>query len=98
MCAGKRVEFDYELVRMWKEPVDPFLRGGLGPGAEIGLPLLRRVPSSEAPAMVERLVGAWLDGRQNGETIQQFFHRKEDAELAAIAGWEIRERREREAA
>jgi sulfite reductase beta subunit-like hemoprotein len=77
---------------------DIILRGGLGPGAEIGLPLLRRVPSSETPAMVERLVGAWVEGRQEGETIQQFFHRKEDAELAAIAGWEIRERREREPA
>lgn len=75
---------------------DIILRGSLGPEAEIGLPLLRRVPSSEAPAMVERLVGAWVDGRKDGETIQQFFHRKEDAELAAIAGWEIRERRERE--
>jgi ferredoxin-nitrite reductase len=75
---------------------DIILRGGLGPEAEIGLPLLRRVPTGEAPAMVERLVGAWLDGRQDGETIGQFFHRKQDADLAAIAGWEIRERRERE--
>jgi len=75
---------------------DIILRGGLGPEAEIGLPLLRRVPSSETPAMVERLFGAWLDGRQNGETIQQFFHRKPDADLATIDGWEIRERRERE--
>jgi sulfite reductase (ferredoxin) len=77
---------------------DIILRGSLGPDAEIGLPLLRRVPSSETPAMVERLVGAWVEGRQEGETIQQFFHRKEDPELAAIAGWEIRERREREPA
>jgi sulfite reductase (ferredoxin) len=77
---------------------DLILRGSLGPEAEIGLPLLRRVPGSEAPAMVERLVGAWLAGRQDGETIQQFFHRKEDSELAEIAGWEIRARREREAA
>jgi sulfite reductase beta subunit-like hemoprotein len=77
---------------------DIILRGSLGPEAEIGLPLLRRVPSAETPAMVERLVGAWLDGRQDGETIQQFFQRKEDAELAEVAGWEIRERREREVA
>ena len=46
--------------------------------------------------MMERLVGAWLEGRREGETIGQFFHRTEDAGLAAIAGWEIRERRERE--
>jgi hypothetical protein len=30
VCGGKRVEFDYDLVRMWKEPVEPFLHGGLG--------------------------------------------------------------------
>jgi ferredoxin-nitrite reductase len=77
---------------------DIILRGALGPEAEIGAPLLRRVPTTEAPAMVERLVGAWLEGRREGETIQQFFQRKEDADLAAIAGWEIREKREREAA
>jgi ferredoxin-nitrite reductase len=75
---------------------DIILRGALGPEAEIGMPLLRRVPTTDAPAMVERLVGAWVEGRRDGETIQQFFQRQEDADLAAIAGWEIREKRERE--
>jgi len=75
---------------------DIILRGGLGSEAAIGLPLLRRVPTAAVPAMMERLVGAWLEGRREGETIGQFFHRTEDAGLAAIAVWEIRERRERE--
>src|SRR5207249_4454715 len=26
----KRVEFHYDVVRMWKEPVESFLHGGLG--------------------------------------------------------------------
>jgi hypothetical protein len=29
-CGGKQVEFEYDVVRMWKEPVEPFLHGGLG--------------------------------------------------------------------
>jgi len=38
---------------------------------------------------VERLVGAWLEGRQEGETIQQFFHRHEDAALVAMGAGEV---------
>jgi len=30
VCGGKRVEFEYDVVRMWNEPVEPFLNGGLG--------------------------------------------------------------------
>ena len=37
---------------------DLFLRGGLGRDAAIGRPLLRRVPCTEAPSMVERLFRA----------------------------------------
>lgn len=29
-CGGKRVEFEYDVVRMWQEPLVPFLHGGLG--------------------------------------------------------------------
>src|SRR5439155_239313 len=68
---------------------DLILRGGLGQGAQIGLPLLRRIPTGQVPDAVERLVGAWLDGRQEGETIQQFFHRHEDAALVAMGAGEV---------
>ncbi len=30
VAGGKRVEFEYDLVRMWQRPVEPFLGGGLG--------------------------------------------------------------------
>ena len=30
ICGGKRVEFEYDVVRMWQEPVQAFLHGGLG--------------------------------------------------------------------
>jgi ferredoxin-nitrite reductase len=63
---------------------DVFLRGGLARGAAIGRPLLRRVPSGEVARVVERLVGAWLGRRREGEPIQQFFTRLTDEELSGI--------------
>jgi ferredoxin-nitrite reductase len=68
---------------------DLILRGGLGPEAQIGQPLLRRIPTGQVPAAMERLVGAWLDGRSEGETIQQFFQRHEDAALVAMGAGEV---------
>jgi len=67
------------------EAYEVYLRGGLGAHAEIGRPLVRRVPSAEAPAYVERLVAAYLAERLDGETFQAFTHRKSDEELVAIA-------------
>jgi len=66
------------------EAYEIYLRGGLGEHAEIGRPLLRRVPSEEAPAYVERLVAAYLAQREQGETFQSFAKRKTDEELVAI--------------
>jgi sulfite reductase (ferredoxin) len=66
------------------EAYEIYLRGGLGEHAEIGRPLLRRVPSEEAPGYVERLVGAYLEQRQSGESFQSFAQRKTDEELVAI--------------
>jgi sulfite reductase beta subunit-like hemoprotein/molybdopterin converting factor small subunit len=39
------------------------LRGRLGRGAAIGVPLLRRIPEAEITEVVCRLVGAWLEER-----------------------------------
>jgi ferredoxin-nitrite reductase len=66
------------------EAYEVYLRGGLGENAEIGRPLLRRVPSEEAPAYVERLVEAYLSERLDGESFQAFAHRKTDEELITI--------------
>jgi ferredoxin-nitrite reductase len=66
------------------EAYEIYLRGGLGENAEIGRPLLRRVPTAEAPAYVERLVGAYLAERQEGESFQSFAKRKTDEELISI--------------
>ncbi len=72
--AGERVEA-FEI----------YLRGGLGPNAAIGRPILHRVPADEIHLYVERLIRAYLAGRQNGESIQAFFNCHSDEELIAIA-------------
>jgi sulfite reductase beta subunit-like hemoprotein len=71
--AGERIQ-GYDL----------FLRGGLGRDAAIGRPVLKRVPGTEVHFVVERLFRAYLEGRQDGERIQQFFTRQNDEELLAI--------------
>jgi sulfite reductase beta subunit-like hemoprotein len=68
------------------EAYEIYLRGGLGEHAEIGRPLLRRVGAEDAPLVVERLVGAYLAERTQGETFQAYAHRKTDEELIAIGG------------
>jgi sulfite reductase beta subunit-like hemoprotein len=65
---------------------DLFLRGGLGRSAAIGRPVLRRVPGDVVHVAIERLCRAWLDGREPGESIQQFFTRNSDEQLIDIAG------------
>ena len=67
------------------EAYEIYLRGGLGVNAAIGRPILRRVPAQEAADYVERLVGAYLAERQDGESFQTFAQRKSDEELVAVA-------------
>jgi ferredoxin-nitrite reductase len=64
---------------------DLFLRGGLGAGAAIGRPVLRRVPGDEVHRVIERLFRAYLAARRDGEPIRSWFARTADEELAAIA-------------
>jgi sulfite reductase beta subunit-like hemoprotein len=68
---------------------DLFLRGGLARDAAIGRPVLKRVPGTEVHLVIERLFRAWLDGRQEGESIQQFFLRHDDEQLVAWGGVSI---------
>ncbi|HWM90456.1 MAG TPA: nitrite/sulfite reductase [Thermoanaerobaculia bacterium] len=71
---------------------DLFLRGGLARHAAIGRPVLKRVPATEVHIVMERLVGAWVRGRNQDEPINQFFARQTDEELTAIGlGQSVRE-------
>jgi sulfite reductase beta subunit-like hemoprotein len=84
-----------------RQAYDIFLRGGLGPGAAIGRPLFRRVPTDELDSAVEGLISGWLDDRVEGESFSEFTRRLDDDELGVLAGLEparARVREEREAA
>ena len=67
---------------------DVFLRGGLGPDAQIGRPLFRRVLTEDLDRAVEGLVGGWIGGRGPQETFTAFSRRLTDDELGALAGLE----------
>jgi sulfite reductase beta subunit-like hemoprotein len=67
------------------EAYDIFLRGGQGAEANIGRPVIRRVPKTVVTGYVERLVRAYLAERQPGESYRAFFERKSDEELVALA-------------
>jgi ferredoxin-nitrite reductase len=65
---------------------DIFVRGALGPGAQIGTSLFRRVPSDALDVAVEGLVRGWLDDRNEGESFTEFQRRLTDESLGALAG------------
>ena len=67
---------------------DIILRGGLGQGAEIGRPILRRIPAQEVNATVRRLVGAWLAEGEADGSLQEFYRQQSDERILAIAAGE----------
>jgi sulfite reductase (ferredoxin) len=85
---------DDEGVR--RQAYDIFVRGGLGPGAAIGRPLFRRVPTEGLDDAVGGLIQGWLDGRGEGESFTAFSRRLDDDELGTLAGLEPARKRERE--
>lgn len=64
---------------------DILLGGGLGSRANIGKALIRRVPSDKVNDYVKRLVGTYLQGRQPGERMQEFWLRHTPEELVKMA-------------
>ncbi len=80
-----------------RQAYDVFLRGGLGPRAEIARPLFRRVLSEELDTAVDGLIEGWLTGRLEGEGFAEFARRLSDEQLGELAGLEPAKRREKEA-
>jgi ferredoxin-nitrite reductase len=69
-----------------KRAFDLFLRGGSGPLAAIGRPLVRRVPFPHVEDTLDRLIEAWLArADREDEPFRDFCIRTSDDELAAIA-------------
>jgi sulfite reductase beta subunit-like hemoprotein len=75
-----------EAVDGQRMAYDLFLRGGVGPEQSIGRPLVRRVAFPRVEQTLDRLIEAWIEGR-NGhqETFRDFCIRTSDEDLAAIA-------------
>jgi sulfite reductase (ferredoxin) len=69
-----------------RQAYDIFVRGGLGPNAQIGRPLFRRILSEDLDAAVDGLVEGWIDGRAEGEGFAEFSRRLTDDELGELAG------------
>ncbi len=73
------------------EAYDVALRGGLGPDAAIGSPLLRRIPTDDLNGALDRLIGSWVAERatRNGAaasyTFRTFLGEHSDDELRALA-------------
>jgi len=74
------------------EAYDLSVGGGLGPRTGIGRRLVRRVPTGEVDAVLERLVGAWLAAREAGQSTTSYSfadfcaERTEDELLAVATG------------
>jgi hypothetical protein len=65
LCGGKRVEFEYDVVRMWQQAVDPFLHGGL---ALLPLATLCQMPADKPLHDALREVVREIDRRLAQET------------------------------
>jgi sulfite reductase (ferredoxin) len=81
-----------------RQAYDIFVRGGLGPGAQIAKPLFRRVPTDELDVAVEGLIGGWITDRRDGESFAEFARRLDDDALGLLAGLEPARARVREEA
>ncbi|HJP66823.1 MAG TPA: nitrite/sulfite reductase [Actinomycetota bacterium] len=82
-----------EAVNGERQAYDLFLRGGTGPEQAIGRPLVRRVAFPLVESTLDRLIGAWLDGRGDRESFRDFSIRTPDDRLVAIATGRGGERR-----
>jgi hypothetical protein len=60
-----RVEFGYEVIRLWQQPVGPFLRGGLG---LLPLAPLCELPAGASPESAVADVVREIDRRLRAET------------------------------
>ena len=83
---GKKQKVNGELVDAYYFCVG----GALGQLASIARPIGYRCPAGDVPAALERLLREYLDLRQSGENLRQFFARHTDETLRNfLAGQEV---------
>jgi sulfite reductase (ferredoxin) len=77
---GKKVKVDGALVDAYYFCVG----GAVGRHQAVARPVGYRVPASEAPASIERLLRTYLDERRPGESFREFAARHTDDDLRAF--------------
>jgi len=65
VAGGRRIQFEYDVVRMWKQPVGPFLSGGLG---LLPLSTLCELPADRPLTAALREIIREIDRRLSAET------------------------------
>ncbi len=80
---GKKIKHEGKMVDAFYFCVG----GGVGKHAAIARPVGYRVPATEVPAALERLLSSYLDERLPGENLRSYFSRHEAEEIRArLAG------------
>jgi sulfite reductase (ferredoxin) len=83
---GKKAKVEGQMVDAYYF----FVGGAVGKHQARARPIGYRAPATEVPAAIERLMRAYLGGRQNGESFRQFTSRRSDEELRRfVAGQEV---------
>jgi len=65
------------------------LGGAVGDGAAIARPIGYRVPVSEVPVAIERLLTTYMQQRQREETLRAYFKRYSNEELRGQLAGEV---------
>ncbi len=80
---GKKIKHEGKMVDAFYFCVG----GAVGKHAAIGRPVGYRVPATEVPAALERLLTSYLEEREPGENLRSYFSRHEAEEIRAqLAG------------
>ena len=81
---GKKVKVNGTMVDAYYFCVG----GAVGKHQAIARPVGYRIPAADVPGAIERLLGAYLRGRMEGENFRQFCAGHSDAELRALLAGE----------
>jgi len=80
---GKKIKHEGKMVDAFYFCVG----GAVGKHSAIGRPVGYRVPATEVPAALERLLSSYLEEREPGENLRSYFSRHEAEEIRArLAG------------
>ena len=81
---GKKIKHNGQIVDAYYFCVG----GGVGKNAGFARPVGYRVPATEVPASLERLLGYYLNHREQQEELRAWFARHDEAQLRALLAGE----------